>query len=304
LRANLILNKIAFVTTPAGPRDIEVDLTPPQISAMLDRGVAETVAYVRNRSPFYQREFAGLLEIRNVAGLQSLPLTTKKQVSEFNEQFWCASSDRFVDLCTTSGTSGIPTLEPLTQSDLDRLGLNEYLCFRRAGLSAGDRVILAVTLDKCFMAGLAYFEGLRLLGVTAVRVGAGSPAMLLSMIQRLKPTAVVSVPSFLKRVAEYANQQQFDLKNSSVKKLICIGEPIRNSDFSLTPLAESITRAWNATVYSTYGITELAASLCECSAGQGGHLHPQLLHIEILDENRPSRAGWSDRTTRRHDDWH
>ncbi len=64
-------------------------------------------------------------------------------------------------------------------------------------------VLLAVTIDKCFMAGLAYFEGLRKLGVTAIRVGAGSPAMLLSMTQRLRPTAIVSVPSFLNRVAEY-----------------------------------------------------------------------------------------------------
>ena len=30
--------------------------------------------------------------------------------------------------------------------------------------------------------------------------------MLLSMIERLQPTAIVSVPSFLKRVAVYARQ--------------------------------------------------------------------------------------------------
>lgn len=272
--------------------DIELDLNPPQIAAMLDRGVAKSVAYVRKHSPFYSLKFHGLPEVRGVADLQSLSLTSKKEVSESNELLWCAGPERFVDLCTTSGTTGVPTLAPMTQADLDRVGFNEYLCFKRVGLSAGDRVILAVTLDKCFMAGLAYFEGLRRLGAMAVRVGAGSPAMLLSMIERLRPTAIVSVPSFLKRVADYAAQRQIPLADSTVRKLICIGEPIRSADWTLTPFARYITTAWNAQAYSTYGVTELACSLCECEAAQGGHLHPELLHVEIVDDQgRPLPDG-------------
>jgi phenylacetate-CoA ligase len=133
-----------------------------------------------------------------------------------------------------------------------------------------------------------------LLGATAVRVGAGSPAMLLSMIERLGATTIVSVPSFLKRVAMYAQQQGIDLAQSTVKKLVCIGEPVRTADWRLTPLGNFISQAWGATVYSTYGITELAASACECSAGVGGHLHPQLLHVEIVDDaGRPVPDGQS-----------
>jgi phenylacetate-CoA ligase len=278
---------------PSGaPADIELDLTPGQINAISDQGVAATVAYARRHSPFYRRKLANAPEVRGAADLQSLPITTKREISEFNEQFWCVGRDKFVDLCTTSGTTGVPSLYPLTAADLGRLGLNEYLCFRRACLSPGDVVVLAVTIDKCFMAGLAYFEGLRKLGVTAIRVGAGSPAMLLSMTQRLRPTAIVSVPSFLQRVAEYARQSQFSLTDSTVRKLICIGEPVRHRDWTLAPLGANISRAWNAQVFSTYGITELACSLCECPAGKGGHLHPQLLHIEIVDEDgRPVPDG-------------
>ena len=93
-----------------------------------------------------------------MADLPRLPLTTKRQVSESCEAFWCMPREKIVDISTTSGTTGVPTLYPLTQPDLDRLGFNEFLCFTRAGLHAGDCVILAVTIDKCFMAGLAYFE--------------------------------------------------------------------------------------------------------------------------------------------------
>jgi phenylacetate-CoA ligase len=273
------------VNSPTSPAsDIEPDFSLTQIESILSQGVAATIKYARQHSPFYREMLADSPDIRNLTDLCKLPITTKQDISHHNEKFWCAGREKLVDLCTTSGTTGIPTLYPLTQPDLDRLALNEYLCFRRVGLTPSDMVILAVTIDKCFMAGLAYFEGLRRLGATVVRVGAGSPAMLLSMIERLNPTAIVSVPSFLRRVAAYAGQQGIDLTKSSVRKLICIGEPVRNSDWTLTPLGSQISTAWRAQVFSTYGITELAASLCECEAGKGGHLHPQLLHIEILNE--------------------
>jgi phenylacetate-CoA ligase len=265
-------------------QDTEFQITPDNIDALWTRGIAANVEYARQHSPFYRRHFADRPAVHTLADLESLPLTTKKDVSQFNEQFWCVERKDFADICTTSGTTGIPTLYPLTKHDLDRLGFNEKLCFSRVGLAPGDLVILAVTIDKCFMAGLAYFEGLRQLGVGVVRVGAGSPAMLLSMIDRLSPTAIVSVPSFLNRVAGYARQNGMELARSTVKKLICIGEPVRQPDWTLTPLAADVARAWNAEIFSTYGITELASSCCECRAGKGGHIHPQLLHAEILDD--------------------
>jgi phenylacetate-CoA ligase len=52
----------------------------------------------------------------------------------------------------------------------------------------------------------------------------------------------------------------------------------------LNQIGERLEQRWNARLFSTYGITELAASLGECEAGCGGHLHPELLHVEILDE--------------------
>jgi phenylacetate-CoA ligase len=249
----------------------------------LDAGVAETVAHARADSAFYRQKLAGAPPVNCVADLVNLPLTTKREVSQFNDRFWCGSLETYIDFCTTSGTTGVPTLYPLTRADLDRLGRNEEACFRQVGLTRGDVVMLAVTLDKCFMAGLAYFEGLRRLGATVIRVGAGSPAMLLGMAKRLGPTAIVSVPSFLKRVAAYANQQGVDPAQSTVRKLVCIGEPVRDSSWQLTALGDHIARAWDAKVYSTYGITELACSMCECDAGMGGHVNPEFLHVEVLD---------------------
>jgi phenylacetate-CoA ligase len=74
--------------------------------------------------------------------------------------------------------------------------------------------------------------------------------------------------------------------------MICIGESVRDAEWRPTPLGAHLAQAWGAEVYSTYGVTELASSLCECGAGKGGHLHPELLHVEIVDgDGRPLPDG-------------
>jgi len=135
------------------------------------------------------------------------------------------------------------------------------------------------------MAGLAYWLGLRELGCVSVRTGAGSPMLVLEMIERVQPTAIVAVPSFLRLVTDKARETGFDLKNCSVTKAVCIGEPIRDRALTLNTSGRAIEAAWGAKVYSTYGVTELANSLCECDAGVGGHLHEEQLYIEILDDD-------------------
>ncbi len=242
---------------------------------------AETFRHAAEHSPYYRELFR---DAKDVPPLDSVPTLDKKILSERNLDFLCVSRDRIVEIVTTSGTTGQPLLWMLTEADLKRLGVNEQLSFGCAGLTARDTVLVAVAMDRCFMAGLAYWLGLREIGCGVVRTGATSPLLVLEMIQRAQPTAIVGVPSFLRIVSDKAWEAGIDLKKSSVKKLVCIGEPIRDASFQLNHSGAVLESAWGAKVFSTYGVTELANSLCECEAGQGGHLHEEQLHIEILDD--------------------
>jgi phenylacetate-CoA ligase len=42
--------------------------------------------------------------------------------------------------------------------------------------------------------------------------------------------------------------------------------------------------AWGAEVFGTYASTEMATAFADCSAGRGGHVHPELMIVEIVDE--------------------
>lgn len=251
------------------------------MSKSFDQLWTETFRHAAEHSPFYRELFRGA---KAVPAFDSVPLLDKQALSERNLDFLCVPRERVVEIVTTSGTTGNPLLWMLTEADVKRLAVNEQLSFGCAGLTANDTVLVAVAMDRCFMAGQAYWLGLREIGCGMVRTGAASPLLVLEMIQRVQPTAIVGVPSFLRIVADKAREAGVDLKQSSVKKLICIGEPIRDAAFQLNHSGAALEAVWGARVYSTYGVTELANSLCECEAGQGGHLHEEQLLIEILDD--------------------
>jgi phenylacetate-CoA ligase len=266
----------------------EAALSSSEIEAAQQAAWTETFRYAFDRSPFYRGHFAraGLsprdeISLRDIA---RIPAIDKTFVSENTEKFLCVPREKIVDILTTSGSTGQPLVWQLTEADLERLARNEQLSFGCAGFTAADTVLLAVAMDRCFIAGMAYYLGLRKLGCAVIRVGPATPAMHLDMIRRAQPTAVVGVPSFLAHLADKAAEAKFNLAACGIRKAACIGEAIRKSDFSLNRAGLAVEKSWGAKVFSTYGVTELAASLCECESGLGGHLHPELLFLEALDE--------------------
>ena len=149
-----------------------------------------------------------------------------------------------------------------------------------------------LTLDRQFMAGMAYYSGIRKLGAGIIRVGPGVPSLQWETIFRLKPTVLVAVPSFILKLIQWADEHQIDMASSSVKKAICIGENIRQADFSLNLLGKKITDAWDIKLFSTYASTEMQTAFTECEAGRGGHHQPDLVIVELLNEqDQPVLAG-------------
>src|SRR5690606_9397904 len=168
---------------------------------------------------------------------------------------------------------------------------NEAMSFACSGVTENDVMQLMTTIDRRFMAGLAYFLGARKLGAGIIRVGAGIPELQWDSILKFKPTYLIAVPSFLLKLIEHAKQHNIDINNSGVKGAICIGEPLRNQDFSLNILAKKITSQWNIELFSTYACTEMNTAFNECGKQQGRQHHPELIIVEIMDENDPPVSG-------------
>lgn len=256
----------------------------------------EQIAFVAEHSAFYKRVFEtngiDISSITNEADLQKIPFTTKEDLQQYTGDFICVAKNKLVDYVSTSGTTGKPVTLALTESDLERLALNEYTSFKTAGITDNDVIQLMTTIDRRFMAGLAYFLGARKLGAGIIRVGNGLPELQWETIKTLSPTVIICVPSFILKLIEFAESNNIDYNSSTIKKVICIGEPIRNTDFSLNALGKKISQKWNLALYSTYASSEMATAFTECEAFKGGHLQPDLLVAEIVDdEGLPVQEG-------------
>lgn len=260
-----------------------------EIKSYQEEKLIEALQYVAANSPYYKRLFdSGNIDIKGITtleDLQKLPVTTKEQLQEFNDDFLCVPKSHIIDYTTTSGTSGKPVTFGLTDKDLDRLAYNEAISFLCSGIKEGDVVQLMTTIDRRFMAGLAYFLGLRKIKAGVIRVGAGVPELQWDSILKYNPSYLITVPSFLLKLIEYAEIHNIDYRNLGIKGAICIGEPLRNQDFSNNTLSQKIKDKWGIKLFSTYASTEMSTAFAECEYSCGGHHHPDLIIAEVLDEN-------------------
>ena len=223
--------------------DIEF-ASPEEIREFQDARLREAVAYLAANSPYYRRMFRdnGIdpASIRTVDDLQRLPFTAKKDLQLYNNDFLCVPKEKVIDYITTSGTLGDPVTFGCTELDLQRLAYNEKKSFSCAGVRPGDIIQLMTTLDKRFMAGLAYFLGIRELGASVIRVGNGIPELQWDTIHRIQPDTIMCVPSFILRLIDYAEKNGIDYRASSIRRIIGIGEGLREQDFSLNLLGKRI----------------------------------------------------------------
>ena len=139
-----------------------------EIKKYQESRLPELLNYLKANSPFYSRFFKqhgiDINRIHTMEDLATIPVTTKDMLQNFNMDFLCVERGKVIDYITTSGTLGDPVTFTMTDNDLERLAYNEYISFLCAGGSASDIYQLMVTMDRRFMAGLAYFSGIRKIG--------------------------------------------------------------------------------------------------------------------------------------------
>ena len=269
--------------------DIEIK-SQEEIKSFQEQMLRQELKYLQTNSKFYQKLFIDnnidIDKIEHLEDLQQIPVTTKQDIQLNGEDFICVNRAEIVDYVTTSGTLGQPVTFALTDDDLNRLAYNEASSFKVAGVESGDVIQLMTTIDRCFMAGLAYFLGARELKCGIVRVGNGIPELQWDTINRVAPSVCIVVPSFLIKLAKYAQDNNIDYKSCSLKRAICIGESLKDDNNKDTSLAQQIKAFWpNLELFSTYASTEMQSSFTECHCHNGVHQLSDLIIVELLDEN-------------------
>ncbi|MBI5971011.1 MAG: AMP-binding protein [Deltaproteobacteria bacterium] len=263
-----------------------------EITRIQDSLLGETLDYVRKNSPFYAERFKDKPRLSGVEEITGLPLTSKEDLQRDNGAFLCVGKERVSEVVATTGTTGTQVFVWLTENDVIRVAENEKRHFQNAGFTPSDAVLLSVTLDNLFIAGMAYYAGLKRLGATVVRLGPQSPKKHLELFETLGPSGIVAVPSFVAAVYKQADKEGIPLGSLPFNKAVLIGETIRNADFTSNTLGNIVQRKALLETFSTYGLTEAAIAFCECPVKKGFHSNPDMVFAEVVDdEGRPVPDG-------------
>jgi phenylacetate-CoA ligase len=255
--------------------------------ALDDESYRAQLFYLLERSPFYRAKLAGADPDGGLAELATLPLTEKDELraSRTREnpigEHLCAERSELVRIYSTSGTTGTPSYVPLTAGDLDNWVTGSARSYAASGIAAGQRIVSTYDAGP-FVAGaaLASFERI---GLSHIPVGTGHTARLMRAVELLRPEAVVLTPSYAAHLVEWAAERDFDLRGSSVERVLVAGEPGGGEP----GFREQLEHGWGARVTEAMGIGDIGVSLWgECEEQDGMHLgargfvHPELIEPE------------------------
>jgi phenylacetate-CoA ligase len=258
--------------------------------AIDDDAYREQVAYLYERSPFYRAKLtaAGVASATAAGGLGDiarLPLTEKAELRATATPgnpvgtHLCAARAEIVRIYSTSGTTGTPSYIPLTAGDLDNWVTGSARSYAASGVAAGERIVSTYNAGP-FVAGaaLAAFDRI---GLCHVPVGTGNSERLMLAIDQLRPEAAVLTPSYAAYLVEWAGERGFDLRGSSVRRVLVAGEPGGGEPAFRAQLEEG----WGARVTEAMGIGDIGPSLWgECDHQNGMHLGARgFVHAELIE---------------------
>jgi phenylacetate-CoA ligase len=250
----------------------------------------EQIAWLFDKSVFYKKKLAsaGFSDAGAVGGLGDiarLPLTEKAEIRASVTQdnpigaHLCVPRGELVRVFSTSGTTGTPSYIPLTASDLDNWVTVSARSYAASGIGPGETIVSTYNAGP-FVAGaaLAAFDRL---GMCHVPVGTGNTERLIKAIELLKPEAAVLTPSYAAYLIEWTAERGFDLKRSSVRRVLVAGEPGGGEP----ALRGRLEEGWGAKVTEAMGIGDIGVSLWgECEEQAGMHLGARgFVHPELID---------------------
>ena len=269
----------------------EVEARPwAQQLAVDDGSYRVQLRYLFEHSAFYREKLAaaGFASERTAGGLENiaqLPLTDKNEIRATCTPanpigaHLCAKPSEIVRIYSTSGTTGAPSFVPLTADDLDNWVTGSARSYAASGISPGQRIVSTYNAGP-FVAGaaLAAFDRI---GLCHVPVGTGNTERLLLAIELLRPEAVVMTPSYAAYLVERAAEQNVDLRESSVERVLVAGEPGGGEPAFRAKLEEG----WGAKVTEAMGIGDIGVSLWgECEEQDGMHLGARgFVHAELVE---------------------
>jgi len=256
------------------------------------------LAFAYDHSAFYRDKLdaAGIKpgDIESLADFKrKIPLTDKTDFVHLQGEqppygpTQALPQDLIVHHSETSGTTGVPLAIPFSMYDTIRYGESWTYGYWALGIRPGDSFYFAFPWGN-FAGFWSAYWGVRRFGATVISGGGLDTKGHIAAIQRLKPTVLISTPTFALRMAEVAREMGIDLAESSVRFTYHAGEP---GPTALPAMRKRLEAAWGATAGELLGIAEIDALAPGCPLGDGVHVNEMNVFSWVMNPETGAEAG-------------
>ena len=213
---------------------------------------------------FYSSKYSGLSipicesgALESLNQLDQLPFTFKDELIGNESSAGFASNltypiEEYSRFHRTSGTRGRPMIVLDTASDWHWWMETWQYVLDSADMSSSDRVVMAFSFGP-FIGFWSAFDAAVERGALVAPTGAMTTIARLELIRSIKATIIFCTPSYALHMAEVAKENQIDVGNLAVEKIIVAGEP----GGSIPAVRDQIESFWNAKVIDHSGASEV-----------------------------------------------
>jgi phenylacetate-CoA ligase len=248
-----------------------------------------TLAYARERSPFYRRQLAGVdldaVAADPVTGLATVPFTTKNDLRRELDNVLCRPLSEAWIFYETTGTTGRST--PCPRDNVDSLHNNAMLTFAYRTIFAPERAGRLIGVSgptELHAFGDTFGDVCRNLGLAVAKMWPHSPMVgydrALRTLRELGVTGLFSTPGMALALAKKADAAGLDPgADFRLDTIMCTGE------LASASLLANVGEVWGARAYNALYASQEASVLA--AAGVDGDLYtaPVLNFYEVIDES-------------------
>ena len=236
----------------------------------------ENVPYYRKR---FDEEGVKPEDIKTLKDIEKLPFTTKTDLRDaYPFGMFAVPEDEIVEVHTTSGTTGKPTVSGYTVKDLDIWGEVIARGFGMAGAGKKDIIQNAYGYGL-FTGGMGVHYGAQKMGATVVPISAGNTMRQLEIMQDFGSTVLTCTPSYALYLGEMAEREGISKESLKLKA------GIFGAEMWTEEMRNEIEKRLNLTALNIYGLTEVIGPgvAMECEDKGGLHISDDHFYPEIVD---------------------
>ncbi|WP_455644965.1 phenylacetate--CoA ligase family protein [Methanosphaera sp.] len=245
----------------------------------------EVVTTAFNKVPYYHKRYTEEEvypeDIETLEDIEKLPFTTKTDLrASYPFGLFAVPQKEIVEIHTSSGTTGKPTVSGYTKEDLDIW--SEVIARGLTMMGVGEDDIIQNTHGYgLFTGGFGVHYGGQKVGATVVPISTGQTLRQIELLKDFKTSVLIFTPSYGLHIAEELEAMGIKPEDLNLN-VIGFG-----SESWTDEMRQQIEEKFQTPAYNIYGLTEVMGPgvAMECSQQDGLHLYEDHFYPEIIDPN-------------------